>query len=233
MKTDTSVKTHESEVRHDVSFLTEDDVHLFNEGTHYELHTKLGAHLHTPAGGDAGTYFAVWAPNAGAVSVVGDFNDWHRTRHPLRARGSSGIWEGFIPHLDQGTLYKFHIQNRDGAYQVNKADPFGVFHEVAPKTASIVWDPEHSWQDGEWMKHRGGRNHLSAPMSVYEVHLGAWRRVLAEGNRSLSYRELAIELRIYPRRVPARYGTPVLRIVGISNDGLLRAEQPVRDTARL
>ncbi len=181
-------------VRHDQSMLTDDDIHLFNEGTHFDLQSKLGAHATSAGDGTQGTCFAVWAPNAGTVSVVGEFNDWDKESHPLKPRGSSGIWEGFVPGIAQGTLYKYHIRRRDGGYQVDKADPFGVFHEVAPKTASIVWDLDYEWGDGEWMSGRAARNRLKAPMSIYEVHLGAWRRVAAEENRSLSYRELAPEL---------------------------------------
>ena len=191
---DTRTSSHHPPVRSDVSILTDDDIHLFNEGTHYDLHKKLGSHLHTAKDGQAGTYFAVWAPNARSVSVIGNFNHWDKHSHLLRPRGSSGIWEGFVGGIGKGTLYKYHIVSRSNHYQVDKADPFGVFHEVAPKTASIVWDLDYQWGDREWMAGRGSRNRLDSPMSIYEVHLGSWRRVLSEGNRSLSYRELAIEL---------------------------------------
>jgi 1,4-alpha-glucan branching enzyme len=187
-------------VRTDVSLLTNDDVHLFNEGTHYDLQTKLGAHLHAGKDGVAGTCFAVWAPSARSVSVVGNFNDWNKQSHPLKPRGSSGIWEGFVPGVGKGTLYKYAIVSQSGDYQVEKSDPFGVFCEVAPKTASIVWDLAYQWGDQAWMSGRAGRNSLNAPMSVYEVHLGSWRRVASEGNRSLSYREMAVELAEHVKR---------------------------------
>jgi len=184
----------------DVSLLTDDDVHLFNEGTHYDLQTKLGAHPYSGKAGVAGTCFAVWAPNARSVTVVGDFNNWDKQSHPLKPRGSSGIWEGLVPGIGRGTLYKYHIVSRSGDYRVDKADPFGVFHEVAPKTASIVWDLDYQWGDGDWLAGRASRNGLDSPMSIYEVHLGSWRRVASEGNRSLSYRELAIELADHVKR---------------------------------
>ena len=180
-------------IRPHVTLLSDDDLHWFNEGTHGDLYQKLGAHQITD-GNVPGTYFAVWAPNAEGVSVVGLFNDWDPVRHPLRPRGQSGIWEGFVPHVGKGTLYKYHIRSRLANYRVDKSDPFGVFHEVAPKTASIVWDLDYDWQDGDWMKGRHARQRLNSPVAIYEVHLGSWRRVLQEGNRSLSYREMAAEL---------------------------------------
>jgi 1,4-alpha-glucan branching enzyme len=168
-------------------------LYLFNEGTHLDLHRKLGAHL-IEKDGKQGVFFAVWAPDAHRVSVVGTFNGWNTESHPLRAREQSGIWEGFVPDIGEGTLYKYHIQSRMNQYSVNKSDPFGVFHEVAPKTASIVWNLGYDWQDREWMAGRGKKNSLAAPISVYEVHLGSWRRAKGEGYRSLSYRELAPQL---------------------------------------
>ncbi len=180
-------------VSYDVSLLTRDDLYLFNEGTHLDLHKKLGAHR-ISQNGTAGVYFAVWAPDAQRVSVVGTFNGWNTETHPLRPREQSGIWEGFVPDIGQGTLYKYHIQSRMNRYSVNKSDPYGVFHEVAPKTASIVWDLDYQWRDQEWMTNRGKRNSLNSPISIYEVHLGSWKRVPTEGYRSLSYRELAPQL---------------------------------------
>ena len=194
MPTNTTTDIRRPDVRHDVSLITDDDVHLFNEGTHFDLQTKLGAHLCAAADGAEGACFAVWAPNARSVAISGEFNGWNQRSHALRPRGSSGIWEGFIPGVGQGTLYKYHIVARDSGYEVDKADPFGVFHEVAPKTASIVWDLDYGWSDEEWMSARASRNRLDAPLSIYEVHLGAWRRVAEDGNRSLSYRELAPQL---------------------------------------
>jgi 1,4-alpha-glucan branching enzyme len=175
------------------SALSDQDLYLFNEGSHLRLFEKLGSHPIT-LGGRAGTRFAVWAPNAEFVSVVGDWNGWNRDAHPLAPRGSSGIWEGFVPGVGRGAVYKYHLRSRVGGYRVDKADPFAVHAEVAPKTASVVWTLEYEWNDKAWMESRAGRNALAAPMSVYELHTGSWRRVPEEGNRSLSYRELAHRL---------------------------------------
>ena len=187
-------------VSYDLSLLSPDDLFLFNEGSHCDLQHKLGSHLVTNRG-VPGTYFAVWAPNAQAVNVQGDFNGWNPHSHALRPRGDSGIWEGFIAHVGKGSLYKYRITSRWHEYSVEKADPLGVFHEVAPKTASIVWDLDYEWGDGAWMSQRARRSRLDAPLAAYEVHLGSWRRVLEDGNRSLSYRELAHELTDYVRRL--------------------------------
>ena len=177
---------------------SEDDLHLFNEGTHFRLFDKLGAHPIEVNGG-IGTHFSVWAPNAESVSVVGDFNGWDASRHMLQPSGSSGIWAGVVPGVGKGTLYKYHIRSRHNGYRVDKTDPFSFFNEIPPKTASIVWDLNYDWQDGAWMAGRRKHNALEAPLSIYEVHLGSWRRVLAEGNRSLGYRELAVPLAEYVR----------------------------------
>ena len=177
----------------ETSLLSQDDLYLFNEGTHFHLYDKLGAHP-TKLDGVSGTSFAVWAPDAEEVSVIGVFNDWKPGAHPLHMREHSGIWEGFLPGIEKGALYKFHIRSRFDAYQVEKTDPFAVFNEIPPKTASIVWDCEYEWRDDEWMKTRRSRNALDAPQSIYEMHIGSWRRVPEEGNRSLSYRELAAVL---------------------------------------
>jgi len=182
-----------AEVTAEMTLITAEDLHLFNEGTHFRLHDKLGAHP-IRSEGDEGTYFAVWAPNAEQVSVIGTFNDWAAGRHPLSHRDQSGIWEGFVPGIGKGTLYKFHIRSRFNGYRVDKSDPFSRFNEIPPRTASIVWDLDYDWRDAEWMRHRQRRNSLDAPMAVYEMHLGSWKRVPGEGNRSLSYRELAEQL---------------------------------------
>ncbi|MDI3340604.1 MAG: 1,4-alpha-glucan branching protein GlgB [Sphaerobacter sp.] len=183
------------------SLLSETDVYLFNEGTHVRLYQHLGAHP-LVVDGQPGTYFAVWAPNAERVAVIGDFNGWDPGRHPLRPRGSSGIWEGFIPGVGHGALYKYRIVSRYHGYQVDKADPFGFYTETPPQTASIVWDLDYAWGDQEWMATRGAqRNTLDAPIAIYEVHLGSWMRVPEEGNRSLSYRELAPRLADYVTRL--------------------------------
>jgi 1,4-alpha-glucan branching enzyme len=177
-------------VRHDVSLLSPEDLYLFNEGSHRRLYDHLGAH---PAvlEGASGAFFAVWAPNAREVSVIGDFNGWDRQAHPLSARGSSGIWEGFLPGVEVGACYKYHIVSHHHGYRVDKADPFAFASETPPRTASVVSNLAYEWGDGEWMAERHRRNRLDAPMSVYEVHLGSWRRPSGEGERWLSYRELA------------------------------------------
>ncbi len=179
--------------RHNVSLLSKDDLYLFNEGSHSRLYDKLGAHPMTVAG-VAGTYFAVWAPNAEAVFLVGDFNGWNKVSDPLLPRQNSGIWEGFLPGLGRGDTYKLHIVSQYHGYQVDKADPFALYAEVPPRTASRVWDLDYAWGDHDWMTRRARNNSLAAPVSIYEVHLGSWRRVPEQGNRSLSYRELAPQL---------------------------------------
>ena len=172
--------------------ITDDDLFLFNEGSHYHLYDKLGCHL-TTLNGVAGATFAVWAPNANYVSVIGDFNGWDRSTHKLQPRGSSGIWEVFVAGVKKGDAYKFHV-GAPGGYRVDKADPFGVHHETPPKTGSKVWDLEYQWGDAAWMADRAARNALASPISIYEVHLGSWMRVPEDGNRALSYRELADKL---------------------------------------
>ena len=172
------------------SALTDLDLYLFNEGTHFRLYEKLGAH---PAGARPadGTHFAVWAPNAEAVSVIGDWNDWTPERDRLAPRGSSGIFEGTVAPARPGERYKYRVRSRLGGTEVDKADPFAFRTEVPPATASYVWTPSHRWGDDGWMAARGPRSERAAPVSVYEVHLGSWRRVPEEENRSLTYRELA------------------------------------------
>ena len=178
------------------TLLTPFDLHLFNEGKHVRLYEKFGAHL-TEADGRRGTSFAVWAPNAERISVVGDFNNWKPESHPMNPRESSGVWETFIPGLDRGTKYKYHIRSKYHMYRVNKADPYAFYNEVPPKTASVVWDTWYEWGDHDWMRLRHDRNKFDAPISIYEVHLGSWMRVSEEGNRSLTYRELAVKLADY------------------------------------
>jgi 1,4-alpha-glucan branching enzyme len=187
-------------VRADVSLLTSDDLHLFNEGSHYRLYEKMGAHV-VNSNGESGVVFSVWAPNARHVSVIGDFNGWDLRSHPLHAKQSSGIWEGFIPGLNKGAVYKFHIVSHHRGFRADKADPLGLLHESPPKTASVIWDLDYQWGDKDWMKHRGGRNSLQAPVSIYEVHLGSWMRKPEDGSRSLSYREIAPKLAEYVRRM--------------------------------
>ncbi len=187
-------------VRYDDSLLSDYDLHLFNEGSHNSLYEKLGAHPGQMQE-QSGTFFAVWAPDAYSVSVIGDFNEWRRKSHPLRPRGSSGIWEGFIPDLEPGAVYKYHIESRFHGYKVDKADPFAFENEVPPKTASVVWDLSYTWEDQGWMQSRQERDALNRPISIYEVHLGSWMRVPEEGNRWLTYRELAPKLAEYANRM--------------------------------
>ncbi|MGH8208732.1 MAG: 1,4-alpha-glucan branching enzyme, partial [Steroidobacteraceae bacterium] len=174
--------------------LTDQDIYLFREGTHVRAYENLGAHPvpASEAGGEQGTHFAVWAPNAASVSVVGDFNGWNPVSHALEPRSdSSGIWAGFVPGVRPGALYKYHIISRHAGYSVDKSDPFACYCEVPPRTAAVVWDLSYEWGDEEWMKTRSRANALDAPISIYEIHLGSWRRVPEEHNRSLTYRELA------------------------------------------
>jgi len=184
----------------ETGLLTEQDLYLFNEGRNYRAYEKMGAHL-TSVDGQPGTCFSVWAPNAREVTVIGSFNNWDHRSHPLRPRGNSGIWEGFFPGVSQGSLYKFHIVSRHHGHVVDKADPFGVWHEKPPRTGSVVWDLEYEWADHDWMRNRQGRNSLHAPVSIYEVHLGSWMRVPEEHNRPLTYREMAPRLADYAQRL--------------------------------
>ena len=184
-------------VRHDISFFTDHDIYLFKEGNHFKLFDKLGSHALTIEGKE-GTYFALWAPNAEKVTVIGNFNGWNKESHQLMPRwDKSGIWEGFIPGIKKGDIYKYHIMSRHNNYMVDKGDPYAFLWERAPKTASVVWDLEYTWDDGDWMAKRHKFNALNAPLSIYEVHLGSWRRVPEEGNRYLNYRELAHYLAEY------------------------------------
>ena len=189
-------ETATSTSSHDVSLLTDNDLYLFNEGSHYRIYDKLGAHMLT-AGGETGTCFGVWAPNARSVSVIGSFNQWHPKTHPLHSRGNSGIWEGFVPGASKGALYKFHIESHHHGHRVDKTDPIGLLQEKPPRTASVVWDLDYSWGDRDWMVQRGPRNSIKAPISIYEVHIGSWMRVAEEHNRPLSYREMAPKLAEY------------------------------------
>src|SRR5918995_510422 len=173
------------------------DLHLVGEGRHEELWEKLGAHVREIEGVQ-GTSFSVWAPSAKSVSVVGDFNYWDGRAHPMRSLGSSGIWEVFLPGVGAGAHYKFEILAQDGEIRL-KADPLAFEAEVPPKTASVVYDSQHAWADDEWLKSRRESDALEGPISIYEVHLGSWRLNPMEGNRSLTYLELADELAAYAR----------------------------------
>jgi len=175
------------------SLFTDFDINLFKAGKHFRLYEKLGAHL-AEVDGQSGTYFAVWAPSAKAVSVVGDFNYWTEGEHDLNVRwDGSGIWEGFIPGIDKGSKYKYKIHSHNSDIKTEKADPFAFYCETPPNTASVVWDLQHNWQDENWMQNRKNFNGLDKPYSVYEVHLGSWRKKIEE-NRSLTYAELSEEL---------------------------------------
>jgi len=180
-------------------FLTDFDLYLLAESTHYRAWEKMGAHP-IEVDGVRGTHFAVWAPNAERVAVIGDFNGWRDAGDQLSPRGSSGIWTGFVPGVGQGSLYKYAITSRHLGYRTEKADPYGFAAEIRPQTASRVWDLSgYTWGDSAWMAERGARQQLGAPMCVYEVHLGSWMRVPREGNRWLTYRELAVRLADYVR----------------------------------
>ncbi|MBF0594083.1 MAG: 1,4-alpha-glucan branching protein GlgB, partial [Candidatus Omnitrophica bacterium] len=181
-------------------YLSDFDVHLIREGNHFNLYDKLGAHV-VERDGIKGVWFAVWAPNASVVSVIGDFNGWNRQATPLTCRGDhSGVWEGFVANIGHGQHYKFYIRTRQG-WELEKSDPMGFHSELPPKSASIVWDLAYQWRDQEWMAKRKTNNALNQPISVYEVHLGSWMRVPEEGSRSLTYVEMADKLVAYVKKM--------------------------------
>ncbi len=175
--------------------LTDHDAYLFNEGSHFRLYEKLGAH---PVGqeGEPGVCFAVWAPNAEEVSVMGSFNGWSKDRDLLHPKGESGIWEAYVPDAAKGDCYKFHIRSRHQGYSVDKADPFAFYTEKPPLTGSVIWDLEYRWEDSEWMSQGTGRFATDKAVAIYEVHAGSWLRQ-EEDNRPFSYRELAETLPDY------------------------------------
>ena len=182
------------------SLFTEFDINLFKSGKHYRLYEKFGSHILT-VDGENGTYFAVWAPSAKSVSVIGDFNYWIEGEHQLNVRwDESGIWEGFIPNVGKGSKYKYKIQSNNNDIKTEKSDPYARRCEHPPSTASIVWDEPYTWKDSKWMKNRKKKNALNAPYSVYEVHLGSWKKQIEE-NRFLSYVELADELVTYVKEM--------------------------------
>ena len=183
------------------TLFTEYDIHLFKEGKHYHLYKKLGSHP-MEFKGVKGTYFALWAPNAESVSVIGDFNEWNRGNHKMNVRhDGSGIWELFIPEVKEGTIYKYFIKSNHGQYAVEKGDPFAFRWETPPQTASIVWNIDHTWNDKAWMTKRKKQAGKPQAYSVYELHIGSWRRVPEDGNRSLTYKELAEQLPAYVKNL--------------------------------
>jgi len=181
--------------------LTEFDLHLMGEGRHFDTYEKLGAHVKTLEG-VAGVHFAVWAPSAKRVSVVGDFNRWDGRVHPMRSRGSSGIWELFLPELAVGAIYKYEIIGPHGEVLPLKADPYGFRSELRPNTGSVVANLDnYQWNDAEWMHQRSQINWFESPVSIYEVHLGSWRRSPEDSNRWLTYRELGGQLIPYVKEL--------------------------------
>lgn len=184
--------------RGDRSLLSAEDIYLFNHGCHYRLYEKLGAH-----GVDEGrsVSFAVWAPSARRVAVIGDFTDWAGQPVELRPRDDSGLWEGMIEGALPGARYKYRIESGNTGYWVDKADPLSTHNEAPPGTASILWNLDYAWNDGAWMSARAARHRLESPLAIYEVHLGSWRRQRHDGNRSLSYRQLAPLLTEHVKRL--------------------------------
>jgi 1,4-alpha-glucan branching enzyme len=181
--------------------LSEFDLYLMGEGRHYDTYEKLGAHPKT-VNGVAGVHFAVWAPSAKRVSVVGDFNGWDGRVHPMRARGSSGIWELFIPEVGESTTYKYEIVGPQGSVLPLKADPYAFAAELRPNTGSVVARlDKYSWNDGDWIAQRAKKNWLEQPITVYEVHLASWRRIPADHDRWLTYRELGDQLIPYVKEL--------------------------------
>jgi 1,4-alpha-glucan branching enzyme len=189
-------KTIKDDSSTEATLFSDYDVHLFKEGKHFHLYKKLGSHL-IEHQGKKGTYFAVWAPNAQRVAVMGDFNGWDRQSHNMNARwDGSGIWEIFVPEVSQGSIYKYYIRSHNG-YEVEKGDPYALHWETPPQTASIVWESNFEWNDKKWMAKRKEAAGKPKPYSVYEMHIGSWKRIPEEENRFLTYRELADQLPAY------------------------------------
>jgi 1,4-alpha-glucan branching enzyme len=182
------------------SLLTDFDIALFQSGKHFQLYRKLGSHL-TEVDGEKGVHFAVWAPHAKSVSVTGNFNNWQPDAHLLLPRwDKSGIWEGFIPGVVKGDPYKYHIHTATGI-ELDKGDPYALRWETPPRTASVVWELEHTWNDASWIQQREASAQKPQPWSVYEVHIGSWKKLVDDGNRSLNYNELATELVQYVKEM--------------------------------
>ena len=187
------------------TLLTAEDVYLFREGSHCELHRTFGSQLFDE-GGSAGATFRVWAPNAAHVSVVSDFNAWRSEASPLELRdGESGIWEGVVPDVEHGARYKYHVHSRRGGYRADKGDPFAFYWEKPPGTASRIWSLQYEWNDRQWMQGRSANNSLKAPWSIYEVHLGSWRRSADRAEDALGYREIAEPLGEYVQAMGFTY----------------------------
>jgi 1,4-alpha-glucan branching enzyme len=221
-----------------VPVLGELDAYLIATGNHLHLYDALGAHVRT-IDGVSGTTFAVWAPNARRVSVVGDFNAWDGRVHPLFLRRECGVWEGFVPGVGAGARYKYELEDAAGHLLPLRGDPIAFANELRPGTASIVWDaPPFTWSDDAWRAGRAARQQRDAPISIYEVHLGSWRRVPEDHDRFLTYRELddarsvRARSRLHARRTATGHRTPLRRIVGLSDDGLVRADEPLRFARR-
>jgi len=192
-----TLKTETSGSVRRISRFTDYDHYLLKQGNHTRLYEKFGAHAAT-IDDAAGVYFAVWAPNAKSVGVIGDFNGWDPAKHRLNGAGhDTGIWEGFIPGLKRGALYKFHVASELRGFRIDKADPFAFYFEQPGKTGSVFWSLDYDWDDADWMRSRGRQNRHDGPMAIYECHIGSWRRVPEESNRSLTYRELAQRLPDY------------------------------------
>ena len=175
------------------NLIEEEFLDNFHKGKQMKAYERLGVYPEEPQG----THFAVWAPNASQVSVIGNFNSWDKDQNRLMKRENSGVWEGSVKGAEEGDRYKYHIVSDEEGYEVNKADPYGFYHEEPPQTASIVWHPDYEWNDSKWLSERGCHNGLKNPISIYEVHLGSWKRVPEEGNRPLTYREIAPRLGKY------------------------------------
>ena len=204
--------------------LTDQDLYLFNEGSHVKLYEKLGAHPFTQDG-VSGYSFAVWAPNAAYVSVIGDFNGWDSGRNAMDRVGNSGIWATFVPNVHQGNCYKYHISTGQGQ-PFDKSDPYAFTAEVPPKQASVAWPLDYEWNDGDWMSKRREKFSQDAPVSIYEIHFGSWKR--KTGYESLSYREMAHELTNYVKNMGFTHveflavdGPPLLWFLGLSGHRLL------------
>ncbi|RFM33784.1 1,4-alpha-glucan branching protein GlgB [Chitinophaga silvisoli] len=192
----TKDNTHQLQPVEPFSLFSEQDIKLFQEGLHPHLYEKFGSHQ-TTFQGVSGTYFAVWAPNATYLSVIGDFNDWDQHRHHLYPRwDKSGIWEGFIPQVAPGTLYKYFIRSNSGE-ELRKGDPYANYWELRPKTASVTWELDYQWKDSSWMKTRAQHNSLQSPYSVYELHLGSWQRPEPD-NHEVFYNYSEIAARLIP-----------------------------------